>query len=68
MCHLTPNMTYKVVSSYVPELKMPMYLGLCIYGYCKASFLNTLEGFIAPFLANLTISSYFHLTQLSVHD
>ena len=46
MCDLTPGMAYKVV---VPE-GVPSQIGVCIYDYCRAVFLNQAEQVLLPIL------------------
>ena len=66
MCDLTPNMTYKVMSTFEPTYKMNMYLGLCIYDSCRARFLNSMEAILLPIIANFTAIG--NIPTLTVHD
>lgn len=47
MCDLTPGMSYKVA---IPLLLPSTYIGVCVYDFCRAEFLNQAEEQLMPYL------------------
>ena len=50
MCDLTPGMTFKIAE---PKIMGGVYIGVCIYDYCRAEFLNQAESAAIPIIEQL---------------